>query len=340
MIVHEKLKFAVIGCGRIGKKHIDLVKVYGELVCVCDNDFETLEMVIRDNNVPGFESIEDILLNNPIPDVVVICTPNYLHASQSIYFLERGVHVLCEKPMALNSKDCAAMINAATLNNRFLFVVKQNRFNPAIVLLKDLLTKGCLGDVYSVQVNCYWNRNDDYYSNNWRGSLRSDGGILFTQFSHFIDIMYWLFGDVVEVSGVRKNFMHQNSIEFEDTGIACISFKTGIVGSLNYTINAYRKNMEGSITIFGKEGTVKVGGEYLNKLEYFEVNDMATPMVTIDGLPNDYGTYKGSMSNHPLFYDFVLNVFQSGSTNVNSTLDAMKTVEIIEKIYSNSVFVK
>ena len=159
--------------------------------------------------------------------------------------------------MAIYSKDCMEMMDAAEKNNRKLFVVKQNRFNPPVIAVKKLIAENQLGKIFSVQLNCFWNREDDYYKDEWRGTKELDGGILFTQFSHFIDLLYWMFGDVKNIFAITQNFAHAASIEFEDTGVAIMQFENGAVCTLHFTINSYKKNMEGSITVFAENGTVK-----------------------------------------------------------------------------------
>ncbi len=170
--------------------------------------------------------------------------------------------------MALTVPDCSAMVNAAEKANKRLFIVKQNRFNPPVEAVKKLIDDRKLGKIYSIQLNCFWNRNEDYYKNSWKGTRELDGGTLFTQFSHFIDLLYWFVGDVDWVSAQTGNFHHQGMIEFEDTGMVILKFNNGAIGTINYTVNAYKKNMEGSFTIFAEKGTVKIGGQYLNELEY------------------------------------------------------------------------
>ncbi len=219
-------------------------------------------------NVPWFGSLQEMLGRVPTLDVVSVCTPNGLHAEHSIEALKSGKHVLCEKPMALSVSDCTAMINAAERANKRLFIVKQNRFNPPVMAVKDLIDQGKLGKIYSVQLNCFWNRNADYYKNSWKGTKDLDGGTLYTQFSHFIDLLYWFLGDVKSLNAFTGNFDHQGLIEFEDTGVVTLEFLNGAIGTINYTVNAFKKNMEGSLTIFAEKGTIKIGGQYLNELEY------------------------------------------------------------------------
>ena len=329
------LKFAIIGCGNIGKRHAVYVQAVGRLIAVCDIDKEKAEETGKKYNASIFFTIEE-LLRKERPDVVVICTPNGLHAQHSIASLRASCHVLCEKPMAISSKDCVDMIDAADKAKKKLFIVKQNRFNPPVVAVKKILEEKKLGEIYSLQLNCFWNRDAAYYKNSWKGTLSLDGGILFTQFSHFVDLLYWMIGDIKNVKAVRKNFAHKGQIEFEDSGIALLEFENGVLGSINYTINSYKKNMEGSLAIFGKKGTVKIGGEYLNELEYQQIDGEKITDLGVSNRANDYGNYRGSMSNHDKVYKNLVEVLRHNGKISASSHDGLKTVEIIEKIYAAS----
>ena len=303
-----KLKFAIVGCGRIGKRHAEHIQNNGELVAVCDIVEEKANELSSEYSCAKYGSIEELLENEKGIDVIAICSPNGLHCEHTIKSLRSGFHVLCEKPMALSSYDCGEMIKEAEKVNRRLFIVKQNRFNPPVAELKRLIDKGTLGDLLSVQLSCFWNRNENYYKNSWKGSKNLDGGTLYTQFSHFVDLLYWLIGDVKEVEAFGANLQHQGIIEFEDTGVICMKFKNGALGTINYTVNSFEKNMEGSLTVFGSKGTVKIGGQYLNELEYQNIENHE-----ISGLPegnpaNSYGQYQGSMSNHDRVYENVVDV--------------------------------
>jgi predicted dehydrogenase len=240
-----------------------------------------------------------MLRDEPEIDVVSICTPNGLHAHHTRLALAAQKHVICEKPMAINSKDCTRMIDAAQRAHKQLFIVKQNRFNPPVMALKKVVDEGRLGRIFNVQLNCFWNRGREYYrDSDWKGRIAMDGGTLFTQFSHFIDLIYWLAGEVVRVHAFRGNFLHQGIIEFEDTGAVALEFESGALGTINYTVNSYKKNMEGSITVFGEKGTVKVGGQYLNVLEYQSIDGYEITDLPESRPANEYGFHQGSMSNH------------------------------------------
>jgi UDP-N-acetyl-2-amino-2-deoxyglucuronate dehydrogenase len=226
------------------------------------------------------------------------------------------------------------MIAAAEQAGRELFIVKQNRYNPPVAAVKELLDKNRLGRISSVQVNCCWHRGPLYYQDSWHGSRELDGGILYTQFSHFIDLLYWMIGEVKEVAAFTGNFTHTDSIEFEDTGVAILRFGNGALGALHFTIDSFRQNMEGSLTIVAEKGTVKIGGQYLNKLEYQQLGDGMIGELPPGNTSNDYGHYQGSMSNHDKVYQHVVDVITNGHPNQFSGLDGLRTVEIIEKIYS------
>jgi len=231
------------------------------------------------------------------------------------------------------------MIKAAENNNKKLFIVKQNRFNPPVVAVKELLNQNLLGKIYSVQLNCYWNRNADYYNNSWKGTKEMDGGTLFTQFSHFIDLLYWFFGDVKNTNALLTNAAHNGIIEFEDSGIVNLEFMNGIIGGIHYTVNSYQQNMEGSLTIFAELGSVKIGGQYLNKLEYQLIENYAIEDLPKSNTANDYGTYTGSMSNHDKVYQNLGDVLLNGAPSYANAYDGLKTVEVIEKIYKEAKYI-
>lgn len=328
----KKIKFVIIGCGRIGNRHAEHISNLGKLVAVCDNVKSKADSISKKYKTLIFYNIDDLLNSKIDYDVAAVCTPNGLHAEHTIKLLNRKVNVLCEKPLALNTKDCGDMIMAAEKNNVRLFAVKQNRFNPPVVKLKELLSENKLGKINSVQLNCFWNRNFEYYENSWKGTMDLDGGTLFTQFSHFIDLLYYFCGDVLTVKGFSNNFQH-NDIEFEDAGVVALKFSNGTIGTINYNVNCFNKNFEGSLTIFGSKGTLKIGGQYLNELEYQEIENMGPISVDKGNAPNNYGKYFGSMSNHGLVYENLISVMNNSSSINANAYEAMKTVEIIEKIY-------
>jgi UDP-N-acetyl-2-amino-2-deoxyglucuronate dehydrogenase len=329
------ISFAIIGCGRIAQRHAEHISKRGTLAAVCDTVAEKADALAIKYNAKAYYSVETMLADNPAIDVVAICSPNGLHAEHSIASLNAGYNVLCEKPMALSAADCGEMIKAAERNNKRLFSIKQNRFNPPVAAVKKIIDEGKLGKIYSVQLSCFWNRNEDYYHNSWKGTKDLDGGTLYTQFSHFIDLLYWMIGDVKQAKAFIGNYAHKGIIEFEDTGAVILEFANGTIGTVNYTVNSYGKNMEGSLTIFGEKGTVKIGGQYLNELEYQNIEGYKIENLPQGNTANNYGNYQGSMSNHDKIYDNVIDVLQKNASISASSFEGLKTVEIIQKIYAS-----
>mgnify|MGYP006081289185 CR=1 FL=1 len=331
----SSIKFAIVGCGRIAQRHAEHINNTDQckLVACCDIVNEKAKNLAKKYNAISYDNFEELLKDSTI-DVISVCSPNGLHSEHSILGLRAGKHILCEKPMAIDANDCGRMIQAAEKANKRLFIIKQNRYNPPVKAVKKLIEEGSLGNLFNIQLSCFWNRNENYYENSWKGTSRLDGGTLYTQFSHFIDLLYYLNGDIQDVSGFSNNFMHQGIIEFEDTGVIALKFHNGAIGTINYTVNAYSKNMEGSLTMFGDKGTVKIGGQYLNELEYFDVADMANaPTLEIGNKANNYGEYKGSMSNHDKIYTNVREVLLNNDQINTNMFEGLKTVEIIDKIY-------
>jgi UDP-N-acetyl-2-amino-2-deoxyglucuronate dehydrogenase len=330
----EKIKFAIVGCGRIAQRHAEHINRIGVLVAVCDIEYNKANTLAEQYNAKPFNNLVEMLsFISDTVDVVSICSPNGLHTQHSIKALNAGFHVLCEKPLAINVQDCGEMIKAAEKANKRLFAIKQNRFNPPVNAVKLAIDDGRLGKIYSVQLSCFWNRNNDYYHNSWKGTKDLDGGTLYTQFSHFIDLLYWLVGDVRNAKAFTGNYAHKGIIEFEDTGVVAIEFYNGAIGTINYTVNSFEKNMEGSLTIFAEKGTIKIGGQYLNELEYQNIEDYKIDNLPEGNKPNNYGNYFGSMSNHDKVYENLVDVLQNGASISTNAFEGLKTVEIIDKIY-------
>ena len=331
-----KIKFAIVGCGRIAQRHAEHIHTYGELVAVCDTVVDKANSLASKYAAKAYLSIDDMLQNEKGIDVVAVCTPNGLHAEHGIKILRSGFHAIIEKPMALSVYDCGEMIKTAEKYNKRLFAIKQNRFNPPVAAVKQAIEDGKFGKIYSVQLSCFWNRNKDYYENSWKGTQDLDGGTLFTQFSHFVDLLYWLIGDVRRAFALTNNFAHKEIIDFEDTGAVALEFYNGAIGTINYTVNSYNKNMEGSLTIFAEKGTVKIGGQYLNELEYQNIEGFEFKDLPEGKGPNNYGNYVGSMSNHDKIYKNLIDVLQKGDSIATNSFEALKTVEIIDKIYQSA----
>lgn len=331
----NSLGFALVGCGRAGERHASHIGKFGRFIAACDIDAAAAAKVAQQYGPEKFMGIDEMLgAIRGRADVVAICTPNHLHCEHTLRALDAGFHVICEKPMAISVQDCGEMIKAAERANRRLFVVKQNRYNPPVEHLKNLIESGSLGRIFSAHLNCYWNRNDKYFDSPWKGRVLLDGGTLFTQFSHFIDLLYWIVGDVREVAAFADNYSHNKSVEFEDSGVAILKFYNGAIGSVNFTINSFGRNMEGSLTLFCENGTIKIGGQYLNEVEYQQVKGMEPAELKAGRSANEYGEYQGSMSNHEDIYANVHAVLTSGGTIGAIGFEGLKTVEIIDKIYS------
>ncbi|AEI50309.1 Gfo/Idh/MocA family protein [Runella slithyformis] len=335
--MNNPVLFALIGCGRIAQRHAEHINKQGKLVAVCDVDISKANNLAAQYNAKAYCSVESLLANEPTVEVVSVCSPNGLHATHSISALNAGFHVLCEKPMALTVKDCGEMIIAAERNNRRLFAIKQNRFNPPVAAVKDTIERGILGQIYSVQLSCFWNRDNRYYDESeWKGDQNLDGGTLYTQFSHFIDLLFWLIGDIKETIAFTGNYAHQDTIDFEDTGAVILRFVNGAIGTINYTVNSYKNNMEGSITIFAEKGTVKIGGQYLNELEYQNIEGYQIKDLPSGNKANNYGYYQGSMSNHDKVYANVIDVLRNAASISTNSYEGLKTIEIIQKIYASA----
>jgi len=340
--MNQKIKFGVVGLGHIGARHVKCIIDHPktELSAVCD--VVPKKQWMSDNKDIFFCSNFSELLRHDI-DVVSICTPNYLHAQMAIKVLNSKRHVVVEKPMALCTKDAEDIINASIKNNKSVFGVMQNRFSPTVIWLKKIINEAVLGDINLVLVNCFWNRNANYYINSdWHGSIVKDGGPLFTQFSHFIDIINWIFGDFSNISADFRSFKKTDYIEFEDSGVVRFNLKNpdtsdkSIYATLTYSTSVWNKNFESSITIIGQHGTIKIGGQYMDKVTYCDIKDYIMPNLDIDIQCNDYGDYKGSASNHDKMIDAVIDklLLDNDSASFLSSQDGVNVVNIIERIYS------
>lgn len=333
----QKVKFAVVGCGHIGKRHATMVQrnEESELIALVDvrpkeecglEDFE---------GVPFFNSIDELLASELSYDVVNICTPNGLHAQQAKSALEKNHHVVCEKPMGLSKDNCESVIYTALQHSKQVFCVMQNRYSPPSEWIKEVVEKELLGEIFMVQLNCYWNRDERYYKpGGWKGTKDLDGGTLFTQFSHFIDIMYWLFGDIENIQGKFADFTHQDSTDFEDSGFVSFDFIKGGMGSLNYSTSVWNANLESSMTIIGSKGSVKIGGQYMNEIEVCNIENYEMPELPPSNPANDYGAYKGSAANHHYIIENVVDSLKGRKQPTTNALEGLKVVEIIERIYA------
>jgi len=336
----KKFKFGIIGFGHIGRRHAEMIRRNpdAQLVAVTDIN-KALEPAVKElGEVKFFHTADDMLAASLGLDVVTVCTPNGLHATLAIKALETGSHVVVEKPMGLHKAECEQVIFKSLQMSRHVFCVMQNRYSPPSAWLKEVVSKNHLGKTLMVQINCYWNRDDRYYKKGgWKGNLALDGGPLFTQFSHFLDIMYWLFGDIKNITARFKNFNHQTNTEFfDDSGMVNFDFVNGGMGCINYSTSVWDKNLESSITIIGEKGSVKVGGQYMDKVEVCHIKDYVMPVLPPTNPPNDYGEFKGSAANHHFVIDNVIETLKGNTTATTNALEGLKVVDIIERIYQSA----
>jgi UDP-N-acetyl-2-amino-2-deoxyglucuronate dehydrogenase len=333
----NNIRFSIVGFGNIGRRHAEHIihNPATTLVAVCDIDPGAQK------HLPGgiaFFTRLDEMLDKTSADVLCICTPNYLHEPHTIAGLNAGLHTVVEKPMAISVAQCDRMIAAAERSGKTIFAVKQNRYNPPVQEVKKLMANHELGSIYMMQVNCFWNRGDAYYAgSDWRGKKDKDGGCLFTQFSHFVDILYYLNGPITGAKGWTHNFAHQYNTEVEDTGCFVLKAANDAIINFNFTTCAYERNMEGSITIFAEQGTVKIGGQYLNTIEYQQLAAAALPHINITAKANDYGLYQGSMSNHDKVIGNVVDVLHHGHPVMTSAREGREVIRIIEQMYAGAI---
>ena len=333
----KKIRFAVVGCGHIGKRHAEMVvrDPGAELVALCDIRPKE-ELGIEAYPVAFFSDVTSLLQSGLDIDVINICVPNGLHAELAIQAIESGHHVVIEKPMALQVQDAERVLQTSLKYQKEVFCVMQNRYSPPSVWIKQMIDSGRLGKIYLVQLNCFWNRDERYYKpGGWHGDACLDGGTLFTQFSHFIDIMYWLFGDIQHIQARFADFNHQQLTDFEDSGLVTFEFVNGGMGCLNYSTAVWNKNMESSMLIVAENGSVKIGGQYMNEVEYCHIKDYEMPELAPTNPGNDYGPYKGSAQNHNFVIRNVVEVLQhTGTQNTTTALEGLKIVDIIRRIYT------
>ncbi|MCM5526866.1 Gfo/Idh/MocA family protein [Parasegetibacter sp. NRK P23] len=318
--------FAIIGCGRISRRHTAAMQLTGTVSAVCDNDFAAAEKLAEETGAKAYTAVDEMLAAHPEVQLVAICSPNGYHAEHTIKSLQAGKHVLCEKPLCIDSRAGWQMLETARLCNRHLWVVKAARYFPAVIALKQAISEGKMGKLLSFQLNCTWNRPVSYFENTWRGKLFPDGGILYTQFSHYIDALYWLAGKPVLASGFRTNTLHKGVIETEDTGVAVLQMENGAIGNIHWTVNGTNKNMEISMLLVGEEATVKLGGNNMQELVFQQWND---PSCQIS--PSDMPA-----SVHTKMYEEIGDILRGATArSITNGMEALACVEIISLIYEH-----
>ncbi|WP_222165304.1 Gfo/Idh/MocA family protein [Edaphocola aurantiacus] len=334
--MNNKIKFIVIGCGHIGKRHAAMIRSNeeAELVALIDVKNKSLLKLDAYTDIPFFDSYEAFREAGLDFDVANIAVPNGLHVPVALEVLNDRKHVVIEKPLALSKIDAQKVILKAEEVDKKVFVVMQNRYSPPSVWLKEVVDSGVLGQIHMVQMNCFWNRDERYYTpDSWHGSKSLDGGTLFTQFSHFIDILYWLFGGIKNVQSRFYDFNHQELTAFEDSGNVLFELERGGMGNLNFSTAVWDKNLESSMTIIAEKGSIQVGGQYMDKVCYCHIQDYTMPALQ-DTLPgNDYGHYKGSAANHIYVIQNVIDVLHGKAAITTPVQDGVAVVEIIEQMY-------
>jgi UDP-N-acetyl-2-amino-2-deoxyglucuronate dehydrogenase len=333
----SKIKFVIIGFGHIGRRHATIAAGHegSEVVAVVDIDQTLVNHELMPVDAKFFNSIEEFFASKIEADVLTIATPNGTHVPLALNAIENKFHVVIEKPMGISRLQCEQVLFKALNMNKQVFIVKQNRHSPPSKWLKEIVSKGIIGNVHMVQVNCYWNRDDRYYKpGGWKGTKSLDGGVLFTQFSHFIDIMLWVFGDIKNIQTNLKNFNHQKNTEFEDSGNSIFEFVDGGLGTINFSTSLWDTNMESSITVVGSKGSLKIGGQYMNEIEYCHIKDYDMPELPATNPPNDYGPFKGSAANHHYVIENIVKTLNGDDTITANALEGLKVVDIIERIYA------
>ncbi len=326
------IRFILIGLGHIGSRYARLIEENpnAQVLAACDL------LPKPQANFPVYASLEELLQQTAgQADVAVIATPNGLHSTHGIACLKAGLHIICEKPMALSLEECDALEKTAQEQGREIFCVMQNRFSPAAAWLHEMVHSGKLGRILMVRTDCFWNRDERYYTpGSWRGTQELDGGTLFTQFSHFLDLLLWVFGDVQDIQGYFENFTHRDRIPFEDSGTLHFKWKQGGLGVLSYSTSVWDKNLESSITILGTKGSAQIAGQYMNEIRHCHVENYTQPALPPSAPANDYGGYQGSASNHHLVIENVLAVLRGESPKAVSVEEGRKVVDLITRIYA------
>ena len=332
----RSFRLMLVGCGRISERHFDAISALPELqlVGVCDEVAERARVAGERYSVPAFTSYAAMLAESEA-DAAVICTPSGLHPRHGIMAAERGLHVICEKPMATRLEEADALVRACDTAGVYLFVVKQNRLNPAVQLLKSSLDAGRFGRIYLVNTTVRWNRPQHYYDMApWRGTWEFDGGAFMNQASHYVDMLQWLAGPVESVCAKTATLARR--IETEDTGVAILRFRNGALGTIEVTMLTYPRNMEGSVTVIGERGTVKVGGTALNRIdhwEFAEYHDDDRAAEVLRAAPNPLSLYG---SGHLPYYENVIKVLRGEAAPGTDGREGRKSLELILGIYESA----
>ncbi len=331
-VVDRKIKIAVLGCGRISKNHFDSIEKHSdtmELAAICDNDQKVLNEKIVQYQVPGYLHLDDMLEKQEL-DIIAICTPSGQHPSQTAKIAKAGIHVMSEKPMATRWADGVAMVKACDEARVRLFIVKQNRRNTTLQLLKQAVDEKRFGKIHMVHINVFWTRPQQYYDQaKWRGTWELDGGAFMNQASHYVDLIDWLIGPVDSVQTMTATLARD--IEVEDSGVMNIKWRNGALGSMSVTMLTYPKNYEGSITILGEKGTVRIGGVAVNDIQHWEFEDNKDYDQQIEKA--NYETTSVYGFGHPLYYHNVIEVLQGKCEPETDGREGLKSLEMLIAAY-------
>jgi UDP-N-acetyl-2-amino-2-deoxyglucuronate dehydrogenase len=328
----RRIRFALVGCGRISANHFDALdrqQERAELVGVCDIDPQALAGAVERTGAPGFPSL-DALLAGTDADIVILSTPSGVHADQATQVAQAGRHVMTEKPMATRWRDGKRMVQACDQAGVHLFVVKQNRRNATLQLVKRAMEKKRFGRIYMVNINVFWSRPQSYYdSAPWRGTWEFDGGAFMNQASHYVDLLDWLIGPVESVQAYTATLAR--NIQVEDTGVVSIRWRAGTLGSMNVTMLTYPKNLEGSITIIGEKGTVRIGGVAVNQIEHWTFADTDPDDAAVEQASYDTTSVYGF--GHPLYYDNVIKALRGEEPPATDGREGLHSLEILIATY-------
>jgi len=331
-IVERKIRIALVGCGRIARKHFEAIAAHSdrvELVAVCDTDPAALAAAVKHTGARGFEALDELLAASEA-DVVALCTPSGLHPAQTIQLAAEGRHVITEKPMATRWLDGKRMVEACDAANVRLFVVKQNRRNATLQMLKRAVEQKRFGRIYMVNLNVFWSRPQEYYhSAKWRGTWEFDGGALMNQASHYVDLIDWLIGPVESVQAYTATLARD--IQVEDSAVVGIRWRSGALGSMNVTMLAYPKNYEGSITVLGEKGTVRIGGVAVNEIQHWQFAEPAEDDA--HAREASYQTTSVYGFGHPLYYDNVIRTLRGECEAETDGREGLRSLEVIIATY-------
>ncbi|HYD57329.1 MAG TPA: Gfo/Idh/MocA family oxidoreductase [Burkholderiales bacterium] len=331
-ITGRRIRFALVGCGRISKNHIESLRKHSgeaELVAVCDVEPSPLKAAQEASGAPGYRDYNE-LLQKSNADAIVLATPSGLHAEQTIAAAQAGKHVITEKPMATRWQDGKRMVAACDAARVRLFVVKQNRRNATLQLLKRAIDEDRFGRIYMVSVNVFWNRPQSYYdSAKWRGTWEFDGGAFMNQASHYVDLLDWMIGPVESVQAYTATLARD--IQVEDTGVMALRWRNGALGTMNVTMLAYPKNFEGSITVFGEKGTVRIGGMAVNEIQHWEFADKRPEDEKVKEA--SYQTTSVYGFGHPLYYENVIKTLRGEAEAETDGREGLKSLELLIATY-------